>query len=149
MLSKERVRVWNTGENNGKTEVYKWWRIPYVLNEAHQQPWSVWEQVYSGWKGKVTNQNTESKTMTTKLILGADCLTLHLNNHTMKMTTHLINLLISICQTNFTFSCNTKPPGPPVITIVTALNGFSAALFWTTPPYNCSLNYYLLEISDE
>ena len=33
--------------------------------------------------------------------------------------------------------------------MVTALNGFSAALSWTTPPYNCSLNYYLLEISDE
>ena len=44
--------------------------------------------------------------------------------------------------------CNTEPPGPPVINMVMALNKFSASLFWTPPPYNCSLNYSL-EVVDE
>ena len=46
------------------------------------------------------------------------------------------------------FSCNTEPPGPPVINMVTALNNFSARLSSTPPPYNCSLNY-ILEVADE
>ena len=45
--------------------------------------------------------------------------------------------------------CNTEPPGPPVINMVMALNSFSASLSWTSPPYNCSLNYTLEVVHKE
>ena len=45
-------------------------------------------------------------------------------------------------------TCNTEPPGSPVINMVMALNNSSASLSWTPPSYNCSINYNL-EVSAE
>ena len=44
---------------------------------------------------------------------------------------------------------NIELPGTPIINMVMALYNFAAILSWTSPPYNCSLINYSLEIVEE
>ena len=49
-----------------------------------------------------------------------------------------------------THSClyNPEQPDPPVINMVLVLNSVSASLSWTSPHYNCSLNYIVQAVDE-